>query len=113
MPAYAIANLTDVRLGADITEYLRCIDDTLKPFDGRFLIHGGATKVLEGDWPGALIVIEFPDVNRAGDWYASPAYQQILPLRTRNSSGNAVIIEGVPAGYQAVSKIAQLDATNR
>lgn len=107
MPAYAVAHLTEVRFGPEIVEYLERIDATLLPYGGAFLIHGGDKHLLEGEWPGALVVIEFPDRERALAWYASPAYQAILPLRTRNADGAAIIIDGVPPGYSAVTKARQ------
>ena len=108
MPAYAICNLTETRFGPEIADYLRRIDATLAPFQGRFLVHSGRIDVLEGDWRGALILLEFPDAASAHAWYDSPAYQAILPLRTNHSDGNACIVEGVPVDYRAASKIAQL-----
>ncbi|NDL60377.1 DUF1330 domain-containing protein [Phytoactinopolyspora mesophila] len=100
-PAYGIAHLHDVQLGDGIVEYLRGIDATLQPFGGRFVIHGGVPTVLEGDWTGDLIVIEFPDRENALAWYRSEAYQKILPLRLANSTGTAVIIDGVDADHVA------------
>src|SRR5690349_11205887 len=87
MTHYAIANLRNVQLGADIVEYLERIDATLAPYDGHFIIHGHQPEHLEGEWAGTLIVIEFPDRASAHGWYESPAYQAILPLRTKNSDG--------------------------
>jgi uncharacterized protein (DUF1330 family) len=101
VPAYAIAHLRNVVMGDEIAEYLRRIDSTLEPFGGRFLIHGGTPEVLEGDWTGHLIAIEFPDLDHARAWYGSSAYQKILPLRTANSEGDALLIEGVREGYRA------------
>ena len=57
--------------------------------------------MLEGPWQGDLVVIAFPDRAAAHGWYASPAYQAILPLRTRNATGPAIIVEGAPDGYRA------------
>ena len=102
MTAYAVAHLRDVEMGPDIVAYLEAIDATLAPFGGRFVIHGGGDKEeLEGAWPGDLIVIGFPDRNAARAWYASPAYQAILPLRTRNSRGDAILIDGVDDDHRA------------
>jgi uncharacterized protein (DUF1330 family) len=91
---YAIAHLQNVRMGPQIVEYLRRIDDTLEPFGGRFLVHGMRQTVIEGEWPGDVIIIEFPDRAGAEAWYASEAYQAILPLRTDNADGNAIIVDG-------------------
>ncbi len=106
MTSYAIGILRDVTMGQPIVEYLERIDATLAPFDGHFIIHGGDTDVREGTDPGAVIVIEFPDRAAVEGWYASPAYQAILPLRTRNSDGTAFIVDGVKPGHQALDAIA-------
>jgi hypothetical protein len=40
-------------------------------------------------------------VDGAQAWYESPAYQAILPLRTRNIEGSTLIVDGVAPGYDA------------
>jgi uncharacterized protein (DUF1330 family) len=104
--AYAVAHLRNVRMGADIVAYLEGIDATLAPFGGRFVIHGGAKTVLEGDWPGDLIVIGFPDRAAAESWYESDAYRRIAPLRTRNSEGDIILVDGVPDDHRAIDILA-------
>lgn len=103
MPAFAIATLSDIRFGDEIARYLLGIDATLEPFGGAFRVHGAPPQVVEGDWPASTIVIEFPDLASAQAWYASPDYQRILPLRTRNARGSTLLIEGVPRGYRAAT----------
>lgn len=112
MTAYALAHLATVDLNEEIAEYLRRIDDTLAPFGGRFLVHGSEPEVMDGDLPGVIVIIEFPDRDRAHAWYGSPAYQDILELRTRNVSGAAVILDGVPGGYRAASYLEKIRATS-
>jgi uncharacterized protein (DUF1330 family) len=65
MTAYAVAHTRQVTMGPQIVEYLQRIDATLEPFGGRFLVHGGDLDVIENEWPGHLIVIEFPDRENA------------------------------------------------
>lgn len=108
MTAYAIAHLRDVALNAEIADYIKRIDETLTPFGGRFLIHGVTPEVMEGPWEGDLVVIVFPDLAAAHGWYASPAYQAILPLRTHNSRSAAIIVKGVPESYKATNFLAKL-----
>ena len=103
MPAYAMAHLRSVDQNDEVREYLLRIDDTLAPYGGRFLVHGIVPEPADGEFPGTVVLIEFPDVDRARSWYRSPEYQEILPLRTRNSDGAAVLLPGVPAGYTAAS----------
>jgi uncharacterized protein (DUF1330 family) len=108
MPAYAIANLSNVDLNEEIARYIATIDATLEPYDGRFLVHGKIPEVMEGEWADATVIIVFPDVERARAWYFSPAYQEILPLRTANSDGATIIVEGVDDGYRATEFLAKL-----
>src|ERR1700734_3860224 len=94
MTAYAVAHMRQVTMGPPIVEYLQRIDATLAPYDGHFAVHGGQVEVIEGTWPGHLIVIEFPDAARARGWYNSDAYQDIVALRTGNSQSDVVIVDG-------------------
>jgi uncharacterized protein (DUF1330 family) len=100
-PAYGVALLNDVRIGPAIVEYLERIDATLAPYGGRFIVHGARAEVLESSDPGTLVVIEFPSVANAREWYASDAYQAILPLRTENATGPVFIVDGVDADHRA------------
>ena len=108
MAAYALAHLRTVAMGPAIVEYLERIDATLAPFEGRFIIHGARAEVMEGDFTGDLIVIEFPDRDRARAWYESPAYQAILPLRTDNADGDVLLIEGVDDTHVATDVLAEI-----
>jgi len=106
MKAYAIAYLRNVRMGADIVEYLERIDETLAPYDGYFLVHGAKPEQIEGEWEGTPIVIEFPDYDHLRDWYESPDYREILPLRTENSDGVVIFVEGVDRTHKATDVLA-------
>ena len=56
-------------------------------------------RVLEGAWPGTVVLLEFPDADAATAWYESEAYQAILPLRTRHIDGDVILFDGVPERY--------------
>ena len=101
LPAYAVAHLRRVDFGVEIADYLKRIDATLAPYGGRYLVHGCRATVLEGDWPGDLVVIAFPDRASAEAWYRSPAYREIVGLRTGNSEGDVILIDGVTADHKA------------
>jgi uncharacterized protein (DUF1330 family) len=110
MTAYAFAHLRSVDLNDEILRYLRTIDETLVPYEGEFLVHGSVPEVVDGDLPGFVVIIRFPDHDKARAWYESPAYQAILPLRLDNSDGAAALLRGVPDGYRAAAyadKLAQ------
>lgn len=77
------------------------IDATLEPYEGRFVIHGGAPEAVEGGWTGDLIVITFPTRQHARDWYESSAYRQLLPLRTQHSRAEVALVDGVEPDHRA------------
>ncbi|UUN31458.1 DUF1330 domain-containing protein [Streptomyces sp. FIT100] len=49
-------------------------------------------------------------MDAARGWYDSPAYREILPLRTRHIAGDLLLIDGVPEGYEAAATAAHLRA---
>lgn len=102
MSAYAVAHLRQMSVNRDIVAYLKQIDATLKPFEGKFLVHGKQSEVVEGEFPGYLIIIQFPNMKKAHGWYYSDAYQEIVSLRMNNSEGSVILVDGVPENYQAL-----------
>jgi uncharacterized protein (DUF1330 family) len=108
MAAYALAHLRTPQINAEVLEYIEQIQATLDPFGGRFIVHGATVEVIEGSWPGTVVILEFPDADAARTWYASPAYQKILPLRTNNIDGDTIIVDGVPPNYDAAHTAAAL-----
>lgn len=108
--AFGFAHLRSRRHHPDVLEYLERIQETLDPFDGWFVIHGAPPEVVEGSWQGSMVLIEFPDLDRARTWYASAAYQDILRLRTDHIEGDVLLIEGVGPGYDPRERAAKLRA---
>jgi uncharacterized protein (DUF1330 family) len=69
---------------------------TLEAYGGRYLVRGGPHEVVEGDWnPERVVVVEFPSVERAREWYESPEYQEIVDMRKRSAPSQVVLVEGV------------------
>ncbi|MEU9123377.1 DUF1330 domain-containing protein [Streptomyces sp. NPDC048506] len=106
MTAFAIAHLRPTAPHPDIATYIERIQATMDPYGGRFRVHNAQVEVVEGEWPGFVVVIEFPDMDRARAWYASPAYQEILPLRTRHIPGDLILVPGVAPDYDATATAA-------
>jgi uncharacterized protein (DUF1330 family) len=93
--AFVIANITIVD-PVRYEDYKRMVPATLVPFGGRFVVRGGYTEVLEGDWrPSRLVLLEFPSVERARAWWNSPEYAESRALRQATSTGTLIILEGV------------------
>ncbi|MCY0960662.1 DUF1330 domain-containing protein [Streptomyces sp. H27-H5] len=108
MPAYGFAHLRSRRNHSDVIEYLERIQETLAPFAGRFVIHGAPAEVVEGTWPGSMVLIEFPGLDEARAWYDSPAYRAILHLRTDHIEGDLLLIEGVGPNYHPAERARKL-----
>ncbi|RDI53306.1 DUF1330 domain-containing protein [Nocardia mexicana] len=112
MPAYMIAHLLDP-VGAipeQVLEYREKIQSTLDPFGGRFLVHGDTLEIKEGSWPGSLVMIEFPSMDHARDFYDSPAYRAIKPLRTDHLDGDLIIVDGCGPEHDSAAQAAELRA---
>ncbi len=110
MPAYGFAHLRSRRNHSDVVEYLKRIQATLTPFAGRFVIHGPPAEIVEGTWPGSMVLIEFPSLAEACAWYDSAAYRAILRLRTDHIEGDLLLIEGVGPNYDPAERALKLQA---
>ncbi|MBB5078390.1 DUF1330 domain-containing protein [Nonomuraea endophytica] len=96
MAAYLLAHLRKPEeIHPDVLEYKERVQSALDPFSGRFIVRGGEVDVREGDWPGDVILVEFPSMKHARDFYDSAAYQEILRLRTDHLKGELILVEGV------------------
>jgi uncharacterized protein (DUF1330 family) len=96
MAAYVIVDVEVLDPDA-YKDYTAAVPATLAPYEGRFIVRGGRSETLEGDWqPVRIVVIEFPSFDAAKTWHASPAYQAILPIRLRHARANFLtVVEGV------------------
>lgn len=109
--AYGIAHLRPPAvLHEEVFEYLERIQATLDPHGGRFVVHGSPVEVMEGDWPGTLVVIEFPDLEAAHRWYDSAAYREILSMRADHIPGDLVLVEGCGPDHDSAALGAALRA---
>lgn len=79
-----------------LADYRAKVIPTLEAFGGKFLARGGHFTVIEGTMPhGRIVMVEFPSRARAEAWYASDAYQAILPMRLKAMDCDAFIIDAV------------------
>ncbi len=81
MRAFFVA-AAKVRDAEKFAQYAGKAGASMKPFGGEVVVRGRLSEVLagEGDHNG-VGVVGFPDFESLMAWYASPAYQAIIPLR--------------------------------
>jgi uncharacterized protein (DUF1330 family) len=95
MSAFVVVQV-DVKDPERYEAYKKMVPPTLEKFGGRFVVRGGAVHVMEGDWsPKRFVLVEFPSVERAKAWWASPEYAEAKALRQATSDSRLIIVEGL------------------
>ena len=95
MPAYIIVDvkITNPQL---YEEYKKLTPASIAAWQGKFIVRGGATETLEGDWqPGRFVMLEFPNAELARQWWNSTEYAPAKNIRQRAASTNMILAEGV------------------
>lgn len=99
MPAYVIARV-EVTDWDKYNEYLKAGPGTVAQYGGRFIARNGEKATLEGpEETRRMIILEFPSLAKAKEWYNSKEYQDAKKLRAGASIGSLIAIEGVEANH--------------
>lgn len=94
MPAYIIVEV-DIHDPARYGEYKKLTPVSVAAYDGKFIVRGGKTETLEGNWqPQRMVVLEFPTVERAREWWASEEYAPAKAIRQNTSKTKMILVEG-------------------
>lgn len=81
MAAYVIGQIT-IRDPEKWQRYRDQVPSTLGPWRAELVFRGTEGTALAGKPPHSdIVVIRFPNREAVTDWYASDAYQQLIPLR--------------------------------
>ena len=95
MAGYVIAEVT-VTDPHKFEVYRGQVAATIEQYGGKYVVRGGATDTVEGDWnPQRLVILQFESVGRAKEWYYSPEYSGPMLLRHQAARSNVVFVEGV------------------
>src|SRR5215203_2297188 len=93
MPAYIIVEI-DVHDPVRYEEYKKLASSTVEKYGGKYIVRGGKTEVLEGDWkPKRIVVLEFESVNRAKGWLNCEEYRAARQMPHRNVRTNMILVE--------------------
>ncbi|MDB5812285.1 MAG: hypothetical protein JWN94_4407 [Betaproteobacteria bacterium] len=94
MSAYVIVQV-EVTDSAGYDDYKKMVPASLAAFGGRFAVRGGACETLEGSWqPKRVVVLEFPSVVKAREWWSSAEYSEAKALRQRTAKTEMIVVEG-------------------
>lgn len=95
MPEIVIIDL-NVLNKEEIADYQKLAPITIKHFNGKFLVRGGKVIPLEGNWNSErLVVIEFPTIERAEEWWNSDLYSKAKSIRQKAAKTRMIIVEGI------------------
>lgn len=91
---YVIAqiNVTDPEAYKD---YVAAVSPIVAKHGGEYLVRGGPAQHFEGESIGErTVVIRFPSVQAATEWYHSEEYAPVRAMRQAASHGLQTIVEG-------------------
>ncbi|MBK6853296.1 MAG: DUF1330 domain-containing protein [Burkholderiales bacterium] len=95
MAAYIYANV-EITDPTAYEVYRARVPAVIAAFGGRYLVRGGAVKVLEGAAdPQRQVILEFPDMAALEAFYYSAEYQALVGLRQAASTGHLIAIQGM------------------
>jgi uncharacterized protein (DUF1330 family) len=97
MPAYIIVEI-DILDPVGYEEYKKLASATVEKYGGKYVVRGGRTEVLEGDWePKRIVVLQFDSLQHAKDWLNSEEYREPRKMRHRTARTNMILVEGLAA----------------
>ncbi len=94
MAAYVIGHIS-IKDPEKWAAYRSQVPATLAPWNAELVFRGKRMAVFSGEHPHTdTVVLRFADADSARAWFASPAYQALIPLREQ--AADVVLI-----GYEA------------
>ena len=94
MVAYIIVD-SEILEPVKYEEYKKLTPQAIAKHGGRFLVRGGQTVTLEGDWrPNRVVVIEFPSLEAARNFYTSVEYTAARRARAGAARMDMIAVDG-------------------
>lgn len=95
MAAYVIVEIEihDLEL---YKSYTLLTPDTIASYNGEFIVRGGETIPLEGNWvPERLVILKFPSLETAKKWWNSETYSGPKKMRQQAATTKMIIATGI------------------
>ncbi len=98
MTAYCLWDVREIHDQDRMNDYVARVTETVTAFGGEYVVVGGPWQIVEGDWhPAYPVMIQFPSLDRAHEWYSSELYAPLRDLRHAASASDAVFFDGTAA----------------
>ena len=96
MAAYVVVEIS-IRDPETYERYKVMAPPSIAQYGGRYIVRGGRTHCLEGSWDAArFVMLEFPTLDAAREWWGSPEYAPAKALRQACSHTDMLLVEGLP-----------------
>ncbi|MBU4233998.1 MAG: DUF1330 domain-containing protein [Proteobacteria bacterium] len=94
MPVYLIIDIAIIDQDA-YEEFVERVPAVVEQYGGRYLARSAEVSTMVGDWqPEWIVLIEFESIEQVQDFFASPEYLALVPLREQSAAARAIIVEG-------------------
>ena len=96
MPAAYLISESQVTDQALMDDYGQKAGPSVAAYDGELIAATENVAHMDGmSKPPRIVIIRFPSMERAKEWYNSPEYQAVLPMRFRACNSSVYFVEGV------------------
>ena len=95
MKVYLIAHI-EVTNPELMEKYRELVPKIVAKYQGKYLVRGGDSEILEGDYfKHRIVLLEFPSRQQANNFYNSEDYAPLKMLRIEAGNNSSVLIEGI------------------
>jgi uncharacterized protein (DUF1330 family) len=95
MSAYVLVDI-QVHDPVKFEEYKKLAPPSVVSYGGRYLARGGKVEILDGkEAPERVVVIEFPSMEKAREWYNCAAYAEAIKIRHASATSQFILVEGL------------------
>jgi uncharacterized protein (DUF1330 family) len=94
MKAYLVLDLS-VNDFAGFRRYIVEIPAFIAKHSGKYIVQGAVPTPIEGDWkPERMVIIEFPEREKAEAFLGDPEIQDLFKLRQATTTSKLVLADG-------------------
>ena len=95
MTAYVILRINVID-AEKLKNYQQVAPLVIEKYNGKILVRGGEVLSLEGiEEKRRIVMIEFPSLEKANEFYHSPEYKEAIELRKGAAEFESIAIEGL------------------
>jgi uncharacterized protein (DUF1330 family) len=94
MKAYLVLDLSVIDFDG-FSKYIADIPAFIAKHSGKYIVRGVQPTTIEGDWkPERLVIIEFPEREKAEAFLGDPEIQDLFGLRHTTTTSKLLLVDG-------------------